>query len=486
MITNSYRDRHPNYMRLNTNRKISSSEEYSTRGGRIGGSALALGGKLITSALAVPGFNSFINVAAGAIGQNQSVFATAPFENLNNRPFNLAPIPYHDFRTRKITLQGGEEKFFDRLKATPNILTTRADGLSASLRGSSLAAVYAGASATTGVYALYNVDNYYGLGTQGAPAMRNDFTTKTMAGRTTKLGDMNFLQGVNSVLNRLQPFRGDKVNVIDYGKRSHHQIYRWLPSNELAGTAQGKFGKWIRKQNRKIQRVQKFLGSNPYGTTKDFIKFFFTGPKAHVGDKDAVDDILVFRATLTSMSDTFSPSWSPVNMIGRADSNYHYSGYGRSIDMSFTVYATSRDEMKFIYRKLNYLAGYTAPEYKNNSISLVGPWLRVTVGDLFVSVPAIINSLSYTLVDSDTVWEINIEEDKEMKQVPHKISVSIGLDVITNELPEKGGAFYSLGDKHTYDKNMHRTTGIDKNGKETRQETEKDWLGDAKILFKSR
>ena len=314
-------------------------------------------------------------------------------------------------------MQGGEEKFFDRLKAAPNILSTRADGLSASLRGSSKAGVFAAASATTGVYALYNVDNYYGLGTQGAPAMRNDFTTKTMAGRTTKLGDMNFLQGVNSVLNRLQPFRGDKVNVIDYGKRSHHQIYRWLPSNELFGNAQGKFGKALQKTNRFIQKAQKFLGSNPYG---------------------------------------------------------------RSIDMSFTVYATSRDEMKFIYRKLNYLAGYTAPEYKNNSISLVGPWLRVTVGDLFVSVPAIINSLSYTLVDSDTVWEINIEEDKEMKQVPHKISVSIGLDVITNELPEKGGAFYSLGDKHTYDKNMHRTTGIDKNGKETRQETEKDWLGDAK------
>ena len=32
------------------------------------------------------------------------------------------------------------------------------------------------------------------------------------------------------------------------------------------------------------------------------------------------------------------------------------------------------------------------------------------------------------------LFETNIEEDKEMKQVPHKISVSIGLDVITNEV----------------------------------------------------
>ena len=173
---------------------------------------------------------------------------------------------------------------------------------------------------------------------------------------------------------------------------------------------------------------------------------------AWVSDKGPEDDILVFRATMTSLSDTFSPSWSPINMIGRADSNYHYSGYGRSVDLSFTVYATSRDEMKFIYRKLNYLAGYTAPEYKNNSISLIAPWLRVTIGDLFVSTPAIINSLSYTLMDGDTTWEINLEEDPEMKQVPHKITVSMGLDIITNELPEKGGAFYSLGDKNVRNK----------------------------------
>ena len=479
MKINSYRDRHPNYMFLNTNQKVPYNKDSGIDWGNIGGGLLSIGGKMSAAAVGVPGVNAFIDVAAGGVGKNQSIFATAPFVNLNNKPFNLMPVPYPDFRTRKISLLG-EEKFWTKMGKAPNIMGTRVDGLSASLRGSVKAGVLAGASATTGVYSLYNVDSYYGLGTQGAPALRNDFTLKTMAGQSTTWKGSSFMDKARNIANKLQPFRGDKVNVIDYGKRNHHQIYRWLPQKELFGDAEGGVGKWLSKQNTKIQKATKFLGANPYGTTKDFIKFFFTGPKAHVGNKTAKDDILVFRATMTSLSDTFSPSWSPINMIGRADSNYHYSGYGRSVDLSFTVYATSRDEMKFIYRKLNYLAGYTAPEYKNNSISLIAPWLRVTIGDLFVSTPAIINSLSYTFMDGDTTWEINLEDDPEMKQVPHKISVSIGLDIITNELPEKGGAFYSLGDKHTYDANMQRKTGTDKHGNITPSNTEKDWLDDAK------
>jgi hypothetical protein len=44
----------------------------------------------------------------------------------------------------------------------------------------------------------------------------------------------------------------------------------------------------------------------------------------------------------------------------------------------------------------------------------------------------------------DTTWEINIEDDPEMMQAPKKISVSMTLNIVTNELPQKGGKFYTL------------------------------------------
>jgi hypothetical protein len=75
----------------------------------------------------------------------------------------------------------------------------------------------------------------------------------------------------------------------------------------------------------------------------------------------------------------------------------------------------------------------------------------MTIGDLLVQQPVILESLSYTLVDSDTTWEINIENDPGMMQAPHRVSVSMQLKVLTDYLPENGGQFYTLAkqnDKH--------------------------------------
>ena len=158
---------------------------------------------------------------------------------------------------------------------------------------------------------------------------------------------------------------------------------------------------------------------------------------------------MVFRAIITSLSDTHSPQWNSQQMIGRADPNYHYGSYSRELSLDFTVYASDRDEMKPIWQKLNMLAGYTTPSY--GEVAPKAPWMRITIGDLFVQQPAIINSLSYTLHDSDTTWEINIEEDPWMNQLPHKVSVSIGFNLITDYLPQQNGRFYTLNENNQYD-----------------------------------
>jgi hypothetical protein len=108
------------------------------------------------------------------------------------------------------------------------------------------------------------------------------------------------------------------------------------------------------------------------------------------------------------------------------------------------VYATDRDEVKPIWRKLNALAGYTAPEYTKDNIALVAPWMRITIGDLFNQQAVIVKSVNYTLHSADTTWETNIEQDPQMMQTPHKVDVNLTLTPITDWLPQKGGKFYSL------------------------------------------
>ena len=322
---------------------------------------------------------------------------------------DIPGIKYPDFRARK------------------GLELIRLDGASAVTRGSVIAGIYAAASAApTGPYAVFNLDGVgktgFGLGDHDNPyALRRDFTA--MSHVSTQWRGGKWKQTINP-LALATPFRGDKVNVIDFGQRTRKNIYRWKPEA---------------------------LGMNlfdKFGITQDFIKFYFTGPKLANGASEAeTDDVMVFRAIINSLSDTFSPNWAPQTMIGRADPNYHYTGYGRDLQLDFAVYASDRDELKPIFRKLNALAGYTAPEYDMTTIAMKAPWMRITIGDLFVHQPAIITSLSYTLIDSDTTWEINIEQDPEMMQVPHKVSVSLGLTPIMDYLPQKNGRFYTLADE---------------------------------------
>jgi hypothetical protein len=359
------------------------------------------------------------------------IYTSVPFTNLNKLP----GILYQDFRSRK----GYSTRTATAIRLDGAAAIARSIGSGTGAKSYWRAGAYAAASAAPGgAYSVFNRDAGgkfgYGWGDHGnIYALRNDFTaTSHVATRWVN----NKWKPIKNPLAQATPFRGDRVQVIDYRKGVDlTKIYQWKTT--VFGMAVDKLG-----------------------ITQDFIKFFFTGPNlspglnnttAIGGNEKLADDAIVFRATIDSVSDSFSPSWIPVTMIGRADPNYHYTSYSRNVTIGFTVYATDRDEMKPIWRKLNALAGYTAPSYNKDDISMEGPWIRFTLGDLFFQQAAVISSLTYTLHDGDTTWEINIEDDPEMMQAPKKISVSMTLNIVTNELPQKGGKFYTLAKRFNDD-----------------------------------
>jgi hypothetical protein len=405
-----------------------------TLGTKLGG----LAASSLGSVTAIPQVTQFAQTVISANSSNDPgrMYTAVPYTNLNRIP----GVAYPDFRSRK-GISGG------------SVISTRVDGAALATR-SSLASIwlpilYAASSALpTGAYAVFNreADGPFGFGWGdhgNIYALRNDFTAQSHVA-TTWLNDS--WQKTKNIISKVTPFRGDRVQVIDYKKSvTLSSIYRW--NDSILGAD--------------------FSG---LGITQDFVKFFFTGPKlspaaAQLGTSiaglatDITDDAVVFRATISSLTDSFNPSWTSVQMIGRADSNFHYTAYSRDIQLSFVIYATDRDEMKPIWRKLNALAGYTAPTYNANSISLEAPWIRFTIGDLYFQQPAIIQSLTYTLHDTDTTWEINIEKDEAMMQVPKKVDVNMTLTLITNELPQRHGKFYTLAKK--FDANSNTKPGTD-------------------------
>lgn len=385
----------------------------------LAGLASGLGNPISTSAVQIGTSQLFKTTALDGASNDENLgqpYSIIPYSNLTN--IASWPTKYKDSRSFK--------------GKTFSISNVRVDGLAASLRRGSdaktskFAAAYAAASATPGgAYQLFNLETLYGWGNHGEPAaVRRDFTARSNVATQWDSINKQWIATKNPQ-ELATEFRGDKITVVDYSKRKLSNVYRWNPR---AINLDPKISEFLEKTD----------------LTKDFIKFYFTGPTLQNGTDGPPDDIMVFRAIIDSFSDTHSPSWTPVNMIGRADPNYLYTGYSREVNLSFTVYATSRDEMKPIYRKLNALASYTAPEYSKETIALKSPWLRMTIGDLLVQQPVLINSLSYTMMDADTTWEINIEDDPTMMQAPHKVTVSLGLYVLTDYLPQKNGKMYTL------------------------------------------
>jgi hypothetical protein len=375
---------------------------------------------------------------------NMSKTDDSRFDNLG-QPYSIMPFTrkadienwfltkYKDFRSFK-----GYAFSVDNVRLDGASATTR-NVVNGDVKNSILSGVYAAASIVPGgAYTIFNLESIYGFGNHGEPAaLRRDFTqrsqvaTRWVKSKTTSDGNTANGRWASTIdpTEVFTEFRGDKVNVIDFGTRSLKEIYRWKPK-----IFNFKNDSWVNKVTDFTDKTE---------LTKDFIKFYFTGPTLSNGALGE-DDIIVFRATIDSFSDTHSPQWNSVQMIGRADPNYTYQGYSRDVSISFTTYATSRDEMKPIYRKLNALASYTAPDYGVDTIAMKGPWLRMTIGDLLVQQPVVINSLGYTFSDSDSTWEINVEDDVTMMQAPHKVSVQMGLHVITDYLPQLKGRMYTL------------------------------------------
>jgi len=138
-----------------------------------------------------------------------------------------------------------------------------------------------------------------------------------------------------------------------------------------------------------------------------------------------------FRAFIDSFSDNYSAEWNPINYMGRAEKFYKYKGFDRTINMSFTVAAQSKQEITAMYDKLNFLASSLAPEYLDSVTSgyMAGNIAYLTLGGYVHEQPGIITQLTYD-VPEESPWEIgiNVEGDpadpKSVRQLPHIIRVT--------------------------------------------------------------
>jgi len=171
---------------------------------------------------------------------------------------------------------------------------------------------------------------------------------------------------------------------------------------------------------------------------KDLIKFRFESINT---DKPTTTSLLVFRAYLNGgINDVYSPTWEPYQYVGRAEDFFVYSHFKRDIKFGFKIAAQSRNELMPLYNKLNKLVSNTAPDLIRIGSVMRGPMMRLTIGDYIFREYGFINSLDIN-IDENTTWEINLENDKSIGELPHILNVNVGYTLIHKFIPSKGRRF---------------------------------------------
>lgn len=198
------------------------------------------------------------------------------------------------------------------------------------------------------------------------------------------------------------------------------------------------------------------------GTGKSWDSYDFVPLKFHsIAKKHTVQ----FRATITGLSETLSPSWDPNKTLGNPFSYYTYSGIERSVTFTFKIFSLSAKEHKKAWEKINFLTGLVYPA---NGLGIAGevfitpPFLKLTLGDMFKNAEGFIESLTYNVEDTYP-WEIGFSIDQTEDVENWKLPKIINVDVTYKFLDTMGDS-YSINDDGTVKANrFYSFGGVGKN-----------------------
>jgi len=143
----------------------------------------------------------------------------------------------------------------------------------------------------------------------------------------------------------------------------------------------------------------------------DFIRLKFASPTR--GPKNAGMSAL-FRATITGLTETITPTWDSNKFIGNPFNFYTYTSIEKVVGFNFKVYSSNQKEHIAIWERLNFLTSLAYPQgYVGGAV--VPPFIKFSMGDLYKDKDCYIETLTYTIPD-DATWEIGIDQLQRNEQ----------------------------------------------------------------------
>jgi hypothetical protein len=175
------------------------------------------------------------------------------------------------------------------------------------------------------------------------------------------------------------------------------------PSVEFANTFSGQTGmisaahaglesRTISKVGKKLSKVQ--AARHEKRLDAEYVPFYFKDLRTN--------EIVSFHAFLSTLTDQYNASYSRNNSIGRADPIRIYQNTDRSINFTFNLVATSREDFDEMWFKINKLTTLLYPQYTKgrkvatpdgrtqfimpfSQVMSASPMIRLRIGDVIRS-----------------------------------------------------------------------------------------------------
>lgn len=150
--------------------------------------------------------------------------------------------------------------------------------------------------------------------------------------------------------------------------------------------------------------------------------------------------VLIFRAFLEGqIQDSNQAQYNTFKYLGRGETFRTYQGFDRKINFTFKIFAQTRQEMRPLYKKLNWLISQVYPDYSPKSNLMRGNVVRMTIGDYINQMPGFLENVNVTIDNSNTPWEILLKElnEDDVRQLPHMITVQCSFAPIMDLLPRR-------------------------------------------------
>jgi hypothetical protein len=351
---------------------------------------------------------------------------------IGNLPIDLKSKYYADYVGAERNLSANEAQIKNRLLILTNLKMTSGEGIIPLNPTLNLGQINAsnineinllGISRNKQVLFDYltGPGSVYGI---GKTTIRRYEDTRDAALKLPNLTYDDILKKNKSIpdqFNRITPAGANSLNSGSEEKQTREKIYKLNLGNRHGSDAIN--------TNSYFKLI---FNTDPWTSNKaepDLIKFGF---ECISNDNPGTSTFLQFRALLNAgVNDNNNASLNSFKYMGRGEEFFTYQGFQRSITFGFVLQASSEEEMKPIYNKLNYLVSQTYPDYSPTTGLMRAPLVRVTIGDYLYRMPGFLENVSIN-IDQTYSWEI-----KDGLQLPHAAVVNITFKPILDQIPRR-------------------------------------------------